>query len=215
MNHAEQMRKAMNLMEDASSYKGRIEHSAVQYSAEETKGQITKVIANLQAAPSARYTKLGRNLMAIERYSARVAELKEAVKQDTRELIADLFNAEDAARTRVVETVSFAFQLTKDPKATETIQYKKVLDELEAHLTPELIGVLRALEGKYKTVTQKAPALSYTDKRPKEESVTEGSVALEEGFADKLKSYLHKFLGWVQSWGKKYDAKLAKLKASI
>lgn len=215
MNHTEQMRKAMNLMEDASAYKGRLEHPAIKYSAEQTKGEITKVIANLEAAPSGRYTKLGRNMMAIQRYSDRINELKEAVKQDTRELVADLFNAEDAARTRVVETVSFTFQLTKDPKATETVQYKKVLDELQSHLTPELIAVMRTLEEKYKTVTQKAPALSYQDKRPKEESISEGSEELTEGLADKLKAFASKFFGWVQSWGKKYDAKLEALKTSI
>lgn len=212
MNRADAMRNVMNLMERGvnDQYKGRIDHPSVQYHAEINKGEITKVVANLKAAPSGRYTKLGRNLLEIEALSERLTELKEEVKQDTRELVADLFNAEDVCRTRVVETVSFTFQLSKDPKATETIKYAKVLEELEQHMTPDLIRIMRNLEEKYKTVTQKAPSLKATDHRPAEES-----IQLGEGLADKLKAFASKFLQAITGWGKRYDQKLDALKAEV
>src|SRR5690606_39404420 len=120
--------------------------------------------AHLNSYESGRYTKLGRNLHRIERLESRIKQIKEEVKGETKELVADLFNAEDAVRTRVVETVSFTFQLTKDPKATETVQYAKVLKELEEHLTPELIQVMESLKAKYSSTVQKSPSLSTVDK---------------------------------------------------
>lgn len=201
-NHASAMRKLMESLDEA----GRVEHPDVAYSQEEKKGVVTKVIANLSSYQSGRYTKLGRNLKRIEWLSDKISQLKEQTKQESRELVADLFNAEDAVATRVVDTVSFTFQLTKDPKPTETVKYAKVLEELQEHLTPELLKVMETLVEKHSSVTQKAPALSTSDKRATESVVTEGPM-------DKLKGFFAHLLGKVQSWGKRYDSQLAALKA--
>lgn len=201
-NHASAMRKLMESLDEA----GRMEHPDVSYSQEEKKGVVTKVIANLTSYQSGRYTKLGRNLKRIEWLSDKISQLKEQTKQESRELVADLFNAEDAVATRVVDTVSFTFQLTKDPKPTETVKYAKVLEELQEHLTPELLKVMETLVEKHSSVTQKSPALSTTDKRATESVVTEGPM-------DKLKGFFAHLLSKVQGWGKRYDSQLAALKA--
>lgn len=209
MTDANKMRGYMTLLEGAADeYKGPIDNPDIKYSAvEDSKGNISKVIANLKSYESGRYTKLGRNLHRIERIEARIKQLKEEVKQDTRELVADLFHASDAAHTRVVETVSFTFQLTKDPTPTKTKQYAKILGELERHLTPELIHVLRGIEEKYTSdPVQKAPSLKAIDKAATAESIN-------EGFGDKIKAFFGKFLNAIKNWGSKYDAKLDALKA--
>ena len=207
-NHTDQMRLFMKLTE--AEYKGPIESPHVTYSAEEKKGEITKVIATLQSYDSGRYTKLGRNLNRIKWLSEKVDQLKEQVKADTKGAIADLFHAEDACRTRVVETVGFTFEMTKDPKATTTVQYAKVLEALEEHLTPELIMVLEGLKSQFSSSTQKSAALKAKDKR--NESI-EGDDMLSEGILDSLKALASKFLAKVTNWAKSYDSKLAKLKA--
>lgn len=212
-NSAEQMRLFMGLTE-APNYVGpRDGDSDVTYSAKETKGQITQVIANLSSHESAKYTKLGRNLKRIEWLSEKVSQLKEQVKQETREKIADLFHAEDACRTRVIETVSFTLKMTKDPEASTSIKYAKVLEELQEHLTPELLAIMEGLKNKYSTVVEKEPALiKMQDKK----ATTEESfdAMLDEGILDTLRQFFHKYLQKVLDWGRKYDAKLEQLKAA-
>ena len=114
-----------------------------------------------------------------------------------------MFDAEDVARTRVVNTLSFIFTLSKDPKPTETVQYAKVIAELEKSLTPELIVVLNNLKDQFKSVTQKEPSLKIAPQQ------------LDEGIADKFKNYFAKFKNFISSWANKYDAKLNALKAAV
>jgi len=204
MSNSENMRKMMVLME--APYEGPLKDPNVSYSSEEKKGEITKVIANLSSYQSGRYTKLGRNLNRIKWLSEKIDQLKEEVKGEAREAIADLFHAEDACRTRVVETVGFTFNLTKDPAPQKSVQYAKVLEELEGHLTPELVAVLEGLKNKFSTTIQKAPSLKASDKRME-------SVELNEGIFDNIRAWARKFYDKITSWGKRYDAKLDQLRA--
>lgn len=205
MNDASLIRKVITILERDQDG-ARASTATISYSVEKTGDQVSKIVAHLKSYDSARYTRLGRNLLKIESLSAELEELRKEVKQETRELVADLFLAEDAVATRVVETVSFTFHMTKDPKATETYKYAKILEELEKHMTPQLISVLEGLKAKHKTITQKPPALRATDNAPKEESIVEGIGEQIKGFFSKLKD-------WVMSWGEKYDAQLDRLKA--
>lgn len=213
MTDANNLRRFMNLMErSAADYVGPKTSDTVEYSAEETKGEISKVVANLKSYDSGRYTKLGRNLLKVEALEKEIKVLKEETKQEARELVADLFHAEDAVATRVVETVSFTFHMSKDPKAAETYKYAKILEELQEQLTPELIEVLEALKEKHKTTNAAKPAsLKATDKAAPvaAESIVEGWVgdALEKG-----KAIFAKLLNWIENWGAKYDARLDALK---
>lgn len=203
------IRSIINIME-ATSSSYQTGNPDVTYTDVETKGQITKVIATLKSDTSGKYTKLGRNLNRIKWLSEKIDQLKEEVKADTKTQIADLFHADDACRTRVVDTVSFTFELTKDPKPTNTVQYSKVLEALQEHLTPELIEVLEGLKNQFSTTTQKSPALKATDKRYQNESVD-----LTEGLWDKLTAYAAKFYDFVKSWGARYDAELDRLKSMV
>lgn len=196
------IRKYMNLMEapewERDEETGRVNHPDVSYEISPD-----KAIANLKSYNSQSYTKLAQKLERIKQLSEEVDQLKEEVKAETKDGVADLFAAEDAARTRIVETVSFIFQLSKNPKETVTPKYKDILEELSKSMTPELIKVMEGLKKTMVTTVQKSPTLKVSAK----ESV------MTEGVWDALKGYLAGFLAKVQSWGKQYDSKLAALKA--
>lgn len=152
-----------------------------------------RVIAKLYSYNSQSYTKLAQKIERIDQLEAEIKALKAEVKQGTRESIAELFDAEDAAKTRVVETLSFIFTLSKDPEPTKAPKYKDILDVLSKQLTPELIIVLEGLKDTMVTKTQKEPSLRL---KPQQ---------IDEGVFSKLKQT-------VMSWASRYDSKLAKLK---
>ncbi|CAB4133543.1 hypothetical protein UFOVP257_265 [uncultured Caudovirales phage] len=156
-----------------------------------------EVIVHLKSYNSQVYTKLAQKVERISVLEEEIKQLKEEVKQETRDNITDLFDADDAARTRVVDTLSFIMTLSKDPKATESPKYKDILEALTNHLTPELIIVLEGLKKSMVTVTQKAPAL-----RIKQKELDEGIVAT---VGAKLKNIISR-------WGINYDAQLTQLK---
>ena len=211
MTDANNIRKTLTLLEAAiPDYQGSKASPDISYSAEGSGGKISKVIAVLRSYDSGRYTKLGRNLLRIKALTEKIKMLQEQTKGETRELIADLFNAEDVAYTRVVETVGFTFQLTKDPTPVSSVSYSKVLKELEDHLTPDLIKVLEELKAKHTSApVQKAAGLSATDKRaPTGESINEGIM-------DKLTGFFKKLYQEVKAWGVHYDSQLDALRAEV
>lgn len=177
----EQFRNLINLVE------GRIPD--VEYQDSEK-----QVIAVLKSYKSQSYTKLAQKVERISQLESELKVLKEEVKQETRENVADLFDAEDATKTRIVQTMSFILQLSKDPKATETPKYKDILETLSEQLTPELITVLEQLKKTMVTVTQKAPSLKINQ--------------LDEGMFTNLFARVKQF---VFNWGNRYDQKLAAL----
>lgn len=182
---ASDFRKLINLME--------ARNPELSYTDEPTKSTVS-----LQSYKSQTYTKLSQKVNRITELEAEIKQLKEEVKQSTREDVADLFDAEDAVRTRVVDTVSFIMTLSKDPAATVTPKYKDILEELTNHLTPELIQVLEGLKKEMVTVTQKAPSLKIQAK------------PVDEGMFSSLFSRIK---SWVNRWGQSYDQKLDALKA--
>jgi len=157
-----------------------------------------QVIAVLKSYNSQVYTKLAQKVERIAVLEAEIKQLKDEVKQSTREDIADLFDAEDAAKTRIVETLSFILQISKDPEPTVAPKYKDILEELSTKLTPELITVLEHLKQTMVTVTQKAPGLKI---KPLDES------RVGELYAE-LKNV-------IVNWGKQYDQELAALQQQV
>jgi uncharacterized protein (UPF0335 family) len=151
-----------------------------------------KVIARLKSYNSQIYTKLAQKLARIDELESEVKYLKAAVKDEAKENVSDLFDAEDAVRTRVVETLSFIFALTKDPEETRTPKYKDILTELEKHLTPELIVVLEGLKKQMVTVTQKSPAMSVTP--------------IKEAVGDVFSRLKQTILGWAKDYDRQLDA---------
>lgn len=166
----------------------RADHPDVSYVSEPTK--VTAFVSN---DLSRKYTQLYNNLKRITDLSEELKALQEQVKQDRREQVMDLFDVEDAVFTRVIETKSVVLTLSKDPKATEAPKYKVILEELEKHLTPELITVLEVLKKEHVTVTQKEPSLRAEPKSTIDENISDNSV-------------LSKISNWLPKFDRKLDA---------
>lgn len=169
--NTEQFRKLINLVESRDP--------TIEY---EPRGK--EIVAKLRSHKSGVYTRLANNIEQIEQHEFEIKRLKEIVKQDTRENIADLFDASDAVHTRVVETMSVVFTLSKDPEATVSPKYKDILEELSTHLTPELLAVLNKLKEKMVTVTQKQPSLKI--KKLDEGELTNAVLNWAEGYDQRL-----------------------------
>jgi hypothetical protein len=196
-NYFRDMLNKLTLLEDRIK-----DHPFITYT-DVSKGKTEKVIADLRSHKSAVYTKLAANLEAIEKKKEEIKALSEEVKQHAREDVADLFDAEDAVKTRVVDTVSFIFELSKDPKPTVSYKYAEIFAELAQHLTPELNLLLADIKKKYETITPKAPSLSLISKKKPD---------LSESIGGKMKQYFAKFKNFVMNWADGYDEKLNNLK---
>jgi gas vesicle protein len=181
------MRRFLNIMESVE----------YEYSAD-------KVIARLKSYDSQTYTKLAQKVERMSELSEELNRLKKEVRQETRDNIAALFEASDATRTRVVETVSFIFTLSKDPKPTETPKYKDILAEIERFMTPELIRVLEGLKSTMFSVTQKEASLKI---KPVDDQ------DLKESVSDNIERLSQEVLEKTSSWAEAYDKRLQELKA--
>lgn len=158
-----------------------------------------RVVAQLKSYNSAEYTRLANRVEEISQLEAEIKQAKEDVKSMAREHVAALFTADDIAKTRVVDTVSFILTLSKDPKPTESYQHAKIIGELTNHLTPELIAILEEIKSRYKTVTPKEPSLKISRKEPEQ---------LDESLA----GHFGKLLAVVKRWAAGYDDRLRRLR---
>jgi enamine deaminase RidA (YjgF/YER057c/UK114 family) len=180
----EQFRNLINLVE------GRI--PGVDYEQNDT-----KVVANMTGQDSREYTMLVKNYEELAALEAAIKEAKEQFKLGVKAHVTDAFDAADCVLTRVVKTKSFIIEMSKDPKPTETVQYKKVIDELSNHLTPELKQVTNELMKQFTTVTQKTPTVKIT--------------SLKEG----LSNLFTRLKNSIFNWAKGYDRKLAQLQSMV
>jgi len=148
----------------------------------------TKITAQIDSKLGPKFDQLVKDLQTVDSLKAQVKEMQDNTKTQTRQDIAFLFDIEDAVFTRVIETKNVILEISKDPKPTETPQYKKILEALEKHLTPDLIEVLQQLKQEHKTVVQKDPAVKY---RIKEEETNDLDLS--------------SFTNWIESYDKKLD----------
>lgn len=155
-----------------------------------------RVTAALKGRDSEKYTKLGQKIQRIETLSKELDDLQAEVKAETKTDIADLFDAADAVKTRVVETLSLIFTLSKNPATQNNPKYKDILETLSADFTPDLIKKMEALKKTMVTVVNKSPSLRVTH--------------LKEG---KFSSFFKKLKNYFTAWGIQYDEKLDALKA--
>jgi light-regulated signal transduction histidine kinase (bacteriophytochrome) len=148
----------------------------------------TKITAQIDNKLGPKFDRLVDDLQTVDNLKAQLKQMQDTTKTQTRQDVAFLFDVEDAVFTRVIETKNVILEISKDPKPTGSPQYKKILEALEKHLTPDLIEVLEKLKEEHKTITQKDPAVKY---RFKED---------EEGGID-----ISSFTDWIKSYDKKLD----------
>jgi hypothetical protein len=139
-----------------------------QYTDDDKKSSVTVRVSD---KASTKYTNLAKNMVKIDKLKEELDKIADDVKQSRREDVAELFDDIDACKTRIIETKSAVFKMSKDPKPTERVSYNAVLTELEQHLTPELILVMKGLIKKHTSKSEpSAPKLSYSIKDLKEGS---------------------------------------------
>lgn len=183
----------------------------IEYTDTQGPGDLEKVTAHLRGKDSEIYTKLLKKLDKLEKLEKEVSALKKEVKAETKQHIVELFDADDACRTRVVETVSVIMTLTKDPKPVEGYKYGEILKELEDHLTPSLTKVLAEIRDRYKTTTQRAPSLSYHGVMPESTVVREGLLDGASLVFQRLAREFSQFKTLILAWGERYDRRLARV----
>jgi len=188
-----------------------------------------EAIATVTGKDSEKFTKIAKKLLEIEMAEKRIKELREEIKQHTREDIAALFEeAADRFKTRRVETMSVVLTLSKDPEPRKTVSWKAVVDEL-LELVTDLNEKIQELIAKHTKLVHVEPSLTVSQiKNPQifkdleekiinlavSESNESGSTSTEvlnENVWDKIKSYFNKL--W--AFFKRYDVKLANIKRKI
>ena len=163
--HKELLKSKLNLKEghydtEPRDEKGRVDRpDAIKYEIVKTKGEVSKIIAELSGNMSGGMTNAINKFQRVNELLEEVEKINEEIKQEgIREKIASLFGAEYEFCTRVIRTVSaWQIVLTKQPKAAETVKWAKVIEELSGQLTPELVKVLEAITKKYTTTQEPKP----------------------------------------------------------
>lgn len=179
-----------------------VDFTTINEAVEFDRSEAGRVVAVLSSYDSREYTLLAKDIQIIATKEAELAALKASVKERTKEHVASLFDAADAVNTRIVDTISFTLTLSKNPKATETYQYSKVISAIRTELTSDQIKVLDSLLEQFKTVTQKLPSLKVEPKN---------NESIGEGFGDVV-DYFSNYAKKVFNFLKRYDAKFARIK---
>jgi hypothetical protein len=159
-----------------------------------------RVILRLTGVDSQIVTKMAQTFKEIEAQEEQLKILKDAHKQQIREL-ADLFDSVDIAKTRVIETKSLVVQISKNPEPTKAPKYKDILEAIATKLGPELLAVLNKLKETMVTITQKQPGVKVK--------------SLDEGTLNSLRSFFAQVKAKVVNWANNYDQKLLMLKNAI
>lgn len=213
MNLIEEMKSYLKIVNEAKitddpnvsyEYKGRTKAATAR-------GEYDSVVATLTGAKSAVFTRMAKQFKILDMVAKRAKERRDRLNEDARNAVKELFDAEDAALTRYVDTVSLAITLAKDTKE-ETTEERKFdaegfMEELYRTVGEDLIPVLKALEERYTIIEQKTRKGSEGAIKAiklKEES--------EEGLMQKLANFAGDFKDVVMQRLDKFDNKVEQLK---
>lgn len=170
--------------------------------------KVNKLIVTLKGGKSNRFSRLLKQYDEIKRYMMLLDQKERQTSNNIREIASELIDASDEVYTKVVETASFTLKINAANSDVElgksdrkTTAYKKVIDELENHLTPELKAVLKTLVEQYTTISQINPSMTVTPK----------NLNLSEGIFDKIKEKISKITNFILKWSNNYDKKLKRV----
>jgi uncharacterized coiled-coil DUF342 family protein len=176
------------------------------YTEKQVKGQVDRVIVELNAKHSEKFTKLGAKYKTLKEQLEDLDTKMKALNAEIKDQFTDYFDAEDEVLTRVIETVSLTLTLTKRSVTTKTeVDYKAVVDGL-LEMVPELADKINDLINVHTAVSERVTQSKLNE--PK----------LKEGVSEiwsKIKSFLKSFASKITSWGKGYDRRLKQLQAQL
>ncbi len=171
---------------------------------------IDKVVVHLKGKRSAYFTKLARRFNDAKVIKEELAIEEKALKAETREAVDAIFDVGDEVYTRVVETASLVFKVSKaEERTSETLDVKGYLEELEK-LTGIAVDQLEKIKEKHikKSVGKVLPKVSAPKEKKTKESVNEGIL-------DQAKDYASRVYQHVMSFLSKWDQRFARVKAQI
>lgn len=166
-----------------------------------------EVVAFATGKESEYFTKIAKKLVELDVAEKKLAEAKAEVKSQLRQDVLRIFNqAEDALKTRKIETLSMFIAVSKVPEPRRTVQWKEVVTEI-SKLFDGLQDQIDAIIEKYTKYVEVEPSVKVEIKNPdifKED-------APSEGLPEKIKIFYQRFKKWVV-W---FDSKLISLKKKI
>lgn len=182
----------------------RIPH--LSYTETVTKGKLSRVVLSLEGSNSASVTKLAKRYERLDKTALLLKKKRDEVNEAIKEFGDELFDAEDALATRIIETVSFTMMLTAAEKAEQKKPTPKT--DFEAAFA-ELSKLVPELEEKALEILKK-----YTELVPPKDTPVKLQVKskLKEGLVGAMKAGWERFVDTIRSWGASYDKRLDALK---
>lgn len=182
--------------------------SDLPYEEKKTKGIINRVIVSLKGNESGAATRLTKRYEELDEALKDLADKRNALNSEVKELVDDLFDAEDCIYTRVVETISYTITLSKGEKAEsktpkKSIDYEGAFKALSA-LVPDLTEQVKLITEEF---TKEIP----TTDTPQKLTVKRTDEGLKDT-ASRLVAKFKRLLASVKKWAEGYDSKLEKVK---
>jgi len=172
---------------------------------------IDSVVAHLSGQRSAYFTRISRRFSRAARIKKLLAAEEKSLKADALEAVDAIFDKGDEVYTRVVETASLIFKISKSgDKTIDKLDQAGYLTELE-ELTGLAVKELQTIKEKYtKPVTTKIvpKVLAPREKKqPKE--------AMYEGVMDKLTQFVTAVSNKIDSFLAQWDSRFNNVKSKI
>jgi len=122
-------------------------------------GEFSKVTATVSGKSSAALTRLAKKFNEINQLNKRIKILRDDANQEAKDQIAEVFDAEDAAYTRYIDTVSLGISMSKDIEQTDVdvidVDRVSFINELFDVVDAELLPVISDLLKKHTKITRK------------------------------------------------------------
>jgi len=171
--------------------------------------KIEKIIATLSGQKAGAATKLGKQLAEAVKQRKAIEASESQLKDQTREMLSELFDAADAAWTRVIETGSVIITMSKAVEAGTKLDVEKFIGKL-AQAFPVIVEQMAAIRKECESPTS-ARASSVTVKL-KDEGVI-GDI-IKSAYT-KVKEQISKFLEGFKREMDMYDSVLTGLRKEI
>lgn len=142
------------------------------------------VTAKVSGKTSVQITKISNTYMKIRELEKQIKSEKDSLTPELKSVVNDLFDAEDAFKTKYVETVSNIVTIAKDIKDSEKTEfdYQGFFDEASQMLEDNVLKVLMDLKEKYTNIKKvSGRSGSLRDVKVKE--------SLSSGFLGNLKNW--------------------------
>lgn len=166
-----------------------------------------KVTVKLSGKASSPITRLSNTYMKIRELEKDLKKEKDQLTPELKNVIGELFDAEDVAKTKYIETVSNIVTITKDIKDSEKTEfdYEGFFDEASELLEDTVLKVLMDLREKYTNVKKvSGRSGSLRDIKVKE--------SLDTGFFSNLKDWATQYKDKTMKKLSIFDQKFEKLK---